>query len=356
MIDRSLVKRRISVDIRGKIKTGYKHPTSGLPVKTDYFVIDKFPELRSDYAEKPNKLIIFFPDDDIEEVMDYDFVKWGRKEGQERGFKTRSCTGKTCTIRTDCEIGGETFKAGDVVPCVCRALLDPEKDKKQICRADMYLRAYIFCPSVGRPDNPLCYIFESHSTNSADAILNVLEDVKRLTIDDNNPNGRLVGIPFLLSVKMIQDIKKSYPIWHLQPIGTVTKIREWALDARKSNLILPKNELKLETTEQGGYEVINEDDGDKEETILARNSDTVPFVADIPASPAKDTSKDMDAEKMKIADAHMGVLLDELRQLPQDRRVVITWKNEKQSEFESLPPEMFRNVFNALNDKMQSIK
>lgn len=207
------------VDPRGKLKTGMK--LNNLPKSLDYFNAEKFPELREAYGEKPAAFVVRFPSDEPIDFFDCNFEHWaGRKADKETGTLIRKCDGEVCLHRINETIAGTTYGAGEESGCVCQTL---KEDDKQRCKYVAYLKAWVVLPQTGKIENPLCYLFETHSQNSGDAIMSALNDVRILT------GGTLRGIPFSLSVKMVsgkEDAKQKFPIWTLLPLGTVTQMRE----------------------------------------------------------------------------------------------------------------------------------
>lgn len=202
------MKLNLVCDQRGKITTGIKSTSSGgkeIPKAVDYFVIDKFPEIIQEYGQKPNKLIIAFPTNDINSLFDCNYVAYGNET------KLRQCDGETCIHRIDENIDGEQYKAGQETKCICKELAENHKKR---CRYVMYLKAWILKKN-GSLLSPNIYLFTSGSKNTGDNIYSELEKVRFLN------NEILQHIPFGLSVKMIsgkEDAKKTFPIWTLQAI------------------------------------------------------------------------------------------------------------------------------------------
>lgn len=213
------IRFRITTDQRGKISTG-KKSEQGYPQSLDYFYIEDFPELMKVYGNKPQKLLIYFPSDIIQDFFDCNYVLYGGGSATKKGTKIRSCDSETCIHRIAEEIKGIKYGAGEETPCICNDL--PEDDKKR-CKYSMYFKAFIALPTTGKVDFPTCFMFESHSKNSGDAIFSELEKIKALN------QGILRNVPFLLSVKMIEgkaDPKQKFPIWSLQAFGTLSQIQE----------------------------------------------------------------------------------------------------------------------------------
>ena len=221
-------KIRITVDKRGKIKTG-KKSESGFPVALDYFNVEKFPELAAAYGEKPEKFIVFTPTNEIEDAFDDTFALY---KGHDKGaIKIRSCDGETCTHIFDETIDGTKYGAGEETGCVCENMPErvpdpskPDKDKPNPdrCKYGAYLKVYIGMPPYFKVDNAACYLFETHSQNSGDAIKSELTKVHALTA------GKLFKIPFILSVKKVSHPEKKnvkFPIWHLQMHGLLSDLR-----------------------------------------------------------------------------------------------------------------------------------
>src|SRR3990172_10275402 len=103
---RKNIKIRISSDLRGKIKTGEKSD-KGYPKSLDYFNVESFPELAIAYVNKPEKLIVYCPSDNLSDFFFTEYSKWGKGTNQEQGIKLRSCDGETY----------EDMKTGEFKPC-----------------------------------------------------------------------------------------------------------------------------------------------------------------------------------------------------------------------------------------------
>ena len=110
-------------------KTGKEYPKS-----VDYFVIDDFPELIKSYGLKPNKLVLFFPSNNIEDFLDINYVLYGGNQQL-----IRKCDGESCYHRIDNEIEGvASFKAGSTTPCICKEY-DLSSDHKKHCRSFFWM-------------------------------------------------------------------------------------------------------------------------------------------------------------------------------------------------------------------------
>ena len=210
-------------------KTGKEYPKS-----VDYFVIDDFPELIKSYGLKPNKLVLFFPSNNIEDFLDINYVLYGGNQQL-----IRKCDGESCYHRIDNEIEGvASFKAGSTTPCICKEY-DLAQDHKKHCRSFFWMKAFVGDMKLGKVESPMCYLFKSGSKNSAENIISELEKVKSIT------GGNLLFIPFGLSVEMVsgsQDAKSKFPIWKLQGLGSISQMKDWN---EKSSLLIPtKQELK----------------------------------------------------------------------------------------------------------------
>lgn len=234
---------RVMVDPRGKIKTGMKAKNSEgkeYPKSLDHFNVVKFPELVEQYGEKPAAFVIQFPSNEPIDFFDCNYEHWsGRKKEGEQGVLIRRCDGETCLHRINEEIAGKKYAAGEESRCVC---LDMKEDDKKRCGYTAYLKAWIVSPQTGNIENPLCYLFETHSRNSGDAIYSALNDVRVLT------NGVLRGIRFSLSVRMVagkEDAKMKFPIWTLLPLGTVTEMRNRAKMLTEAKETPPEKLLPL---------------------------------------------------------------------------------------------------------------
>lgn len=207
---------RITVDMRGKITSGKKND-KGMPQKLDYFDVSDFPELKVIYGEKPTKILVYVPTDDPIDFYESAYNSWYTANGGTSG-KKRCCDGEICVHRIQETIAGKTYGAGEESPCICKDLPDGDKNK---CRFDCYFKVFIGDPVRGKIINPSCYMFSTHSQNSADAILSELNKMKDIN------NGIIRGLPFLLTVKMAtssKDNQKKFPIWSLQAWGTMESL------------------------------------------------------------------------------------------------------------------------------------
>jgi len=215
------IKIRITTDGRGKITSG-KKSDKGFPQSLDYFDVSDFSELLTIYGEKPEKIVIFFPTDNIADFYDCNYVKWSKKEGKE-GVKVRQCDGEECQHRIAETFGGKKFEAGDMSECICKSLPEDSEEKKHECKYHCYFKAYIADPTLGKVNNPSCYWFETGSKNSGDAIYSEIEKIRTLNM------GVIRNVPFILSLKMVggkENAKIKFPIWALQAVGMLSEIRE----------------------------------------------------------------------------------------------------------------------------------
>jgi hypothetical protein len=127
-----------------------------------------------------------------------------------------------CLHRINETINGIDFAAGEESECLCEKLAEDSKDR---CRFDCYFKVFIGNPKTGNIENSSCYLFTTHSQNSADAIFSELDKVKSLNM------GVIRFIPFILSVKMCSgktDAAHKFPIWSLQVMGMLADIRKRA--------------------------------------------------------------------------------------------------------------------------------
>jgi hypothetical protein len=218
---RTDIKPRIASDKRGKIKTGQRSE-KGFPQSLNYFNIDNFPELIAAYGNKPDKLILFFPSNDIENFYRTEYNSYGSNQA-----KKRTCDGQNCTHHIDETVNGITYKAGQDSPCCCKE----NDNEKELCVCYMSIKAFI-ANMEGIVISPLCYYFESHSANTADNLYSEILKTWQMF------GGKLVGIPFLLSVQMVagKEANKKFPIWNIQAIGTIQQLTLMAHDS-----IIPTN-------------------------------------------------------------------------------------------------------------------
>jgi len=259
---RQNMKRRISSDQRGKIKTGIKvkKENKEYPQSLDYFYVNAFPELLDAYGEKPDKLIIVFPSNNIDEFFNTEYNLWASKGGSH--VKKRYCDSVECTHYISEEIGGQKYSPGEISPCLC---FDEDGNKTDIenklrCKSYTSIKAFIIHPQKGTIISPTCYLFETHSDNSSNNIYTEIDKIWHMT------GGLLTKIPFVLSVNMVESTvaengeseKRKYPIWHLQAFGTTEQIIEFS------------NRPMLPTTEKTKIELAEETpqiEAPKEETI-----------------------------------------------------------------------------------------
>ena len=222
------IQLRVSADPRGKIKSGMKS-AEGLPKSIDYFNISKFPELIKAYGEKPSVLILFFPTHRITDFFDCNNILWNKTN-----TKTRQCDGETCFHRIAETVGGKKYAAGEESSCICKDLdANSKEDKKRMCGYTDYFKAYIATPQTGKVESPMCYLFETGSHNSGENVLSALEQILALN------EGHLLGVPFILSVKMVagRDAQTKFPIWTMTPFGLMSEIR------KRSGFELPPTDL-----------------------------------------------------------------------------------------------------------------
>lgn len=244
---KSLKANKINVDRRGKITTGTKIYSEkagrDIPHATDYFNIDSFPELKEVYGEKPSKLMIIFPTDEIADFFAADNVLYGSNNAM-----IRKCDGEECTHRIDEELtlvgryneAGELeetpehqkkYVAGEIGECVCKLMPATingqrgEKKNPKLCSCAMYLKAFVVDHKKGKIIQPTCYHFYSGSENSAMNIYSELMKIFKLM------NGRIAGLPFGLSVDMVPGRTRAnikYPIWNIQALGTMAQLEKAA--------------------------------------------------------------------------------------------------------------------------------
>ncbi len=286
MIIKNLKKDRISVNKKGKITSGIKVTNErGIeyPKAVDYFVIDDFPELIEIYGQKPKKMVLVFPTNEIEDFFQASYVLYGSNQQM-----IRKCDGEECIhrIKETITLVGEydelgnihetaepyekQFEAGEIGECICKLM--PKtilKDGKEIrnpkvCSVAMYLKAFIVDYKAHRIVSPLCYLFYSGSENTASNIYSELNKVKMMM-------GRLAGIPFGISVEMIPgktNAKVKYPIWSLQVLGSMAQLEESTrgfIDYKSiliGNKTEPAKQLTTNNIDPQKEDIIKEEDGE----------------------------------------------------------------------------------------------
>lgn len=218
MIKEELIRSRMMCDSRGKISTGMKSP-KGYPMSTDYFVCDAFKEITGLYGEKPKKLIIYMPSDDLYDFFDCNFQQY-RSDHQ----KVRQCDGEMCRHILDetvnikpkegeTELRSKSFEQGQVTACICNYMPETVVNKKnetvknpQLCSYGMSLKAFVANPVTMRPMSPQPIMFRSGSKNTGDTIFT---ELKRYT--------RFRGIPFEVEVDLVRVGGKQFPVWKIRP-------------------------------------------------------------------------------------------------------------------------------------------
>jgi len=221
-------------DNRGKISTGMKSP-KGFPMSTDYFVCDAFKEITGLYGEKPSKLIIYMPSDDLYDFFDCNFQQY-RSDHQ----KVRQCDGEFCRHILDETVNikpkeGETelrvksFEQGQVTACICNFMPEtvpnPKKNNEpmknpQLCSYGMSLKAFVANPVTLRPMSPQPIMFRSGSKNTGDTIFTELKRYPRFR-----------GIPFELEVSIVRVGQNKFPVWKIRPYIEIESMIAYQLEA-----------------------------------------------------------------------------------------------------------------------------
>jgi hypothetical protein len=253
----------MTADGRGKITTGKKGKSStgkDIPKSVDHFNIEKFPELVHIYGEKPDKLFILFPSDNVDDFFQTEYNRWATSDSG-NPWKKRSCDGETCyhnsleTLRVDGK--DQDFKPGEEHECFkCHSPDDCSLDSDDRCSTYTAFSAFILDPRSkhGTIVLPRPYRFQTNSVNSSDNLLSEL-----FNIFDNF--GGLSGIPFVLSVKMTESqvIEKGktqmrkFPLWNLEAYGSVAMINMFRdrkqLPTRQENAIIIDESKMIESPE-----------------------------------------------------------------------------------------------------------
>lgn len=205
---RKNMKLRIASDHRGKITTGIKAKNAKgveYPKALDYFNISDFPELLEVYGEKPAKLLVLFPSINIEDFLFSEWSEWGGSG--DTSIKKISCDGETCN-----DLVNNTTKPCQHPACKCKAYTG--------------LKAWVADPNTGVIINPVPYRFQTLSPNSGDSLYSAILLAWQMV------GGKILGVPFVLSVKMVEKLvegkKNRFPIWDLQPAGTVHSIMAYS--------------------------------------------------------------------------------------------------------------------------------
>jgi hypothetical protein len=233
---------KLESDSRGKITTGKKREGTDQGQALDYFNLDKFPELKQLYGEKPTSLLIVLPDE-FPYVYKEAFERWGRSANArtERGSKISECDGETCRFRIPYTIGTRRIEPQTSMPCVCREMrlrfipgyedeydeLDQNEEiRRRACKYNMYLTAYVASPHDGKVQNFVPYCFRTSSLHSGASVRSVLEYMTQFTTARFGA-PRITWMRFHLSVKMVEardDPSKKFPIWQCRPAETMQQI------------------------------------------------------------------------------------------------------------------------------------
>lgn len=83
MAIRGLTDRRAYFPRIGKIRLGVKTEGGGYPKDTDHFIVTAFPEIVKVYGEKPKRLIVAFPANDIEAIFPTALESWRQRKPRE---------------------------------------------------------------------------------------------------------------------------------------------------------------------------------------------------------------------------------------------------------------------------------
>lgn len=351
MIDTAKMPLKLACYKHAKIKSGKKGKSSkgkDIPMKLDYFNIVKFPELLEEFGDKPKRIPIILPLDDINSFYTFHMAKWGMSKGKEKGVEMRRCNLTTCLHRGNYEIKGRKFSAGETTECICQSALlnkEVEDDAKKMCRADLQLKAFIFIPTKKRIDSPLAYIFESHSINSGINILSALTQLQEAMKPING--GRIAGMPMILSVNMVSregDLSNTYPIWSLEPVATLTRMGEWSEAMEDENKLL-KMDFSINEV-QGGLELA---EGTSEEESGETISIETP--EDDRIFPFEEKKSEVEP-KVIPADYHR--LKKELTEMPDkvSKSTLIEWKKTNEIAITGLPDSLMAEIWNLLTEEI----
>lgn len=244
-------KMRVSSDIRGKITTGMKVKKNGkeYPKALDYFNITAFDELIEAYGEKPSKLVIIFPSDNIDEFIQTEYSVWSTSKSG-NPWKKRTCDGEVCLHNAPEKLNGTDYIAGEEHECFRCYDDDCELPERDRCKSYTGFSARVIDPKAGTIISPRPYRFQTNSDNSSDRILSECTNIF-------NGFGGIAGIPFILSVEMKESQvpgkdgkveKRQFPLWDLQAHGTVAMINMYRerrqLPTREENaLILDESKM-----------------------------------------------------------------------------------------------------------------
>ncbi len=195
---------RIQLDPRGKIRLGKKGP-NGYPVSLDYFDVDCFEELKQLYDERPDKLKVAFPTDDL----DISALNEMRLYNSAQKI-VRQCDGIQCTHRLENTISGHTYQPGEVTKCVCQEAGDDDAKKK--CTPHLWLKLFVLHPTDLSLLNPYCYGLHTGGWSSIQNVISALRQVQAVY-------GSIQRRVFELVVKKVKANSgpNQFPVLELHP-------------------------------------------------------------------------------------------------------------------------------------------
>lgn len=254
-----LRQKKVNVDPRKKISTGYRSVEKDLPKKAGHFVVAHpeekeevyYPELVELYGDKPIMFYIAFPSNNIEDFFKAKMNIWGSNK-----VKKRSCDQNICEHYLDETVGGVDYKAGVQSECVCHknGFIDDsgilakglnKLQKSQCCKPDIYLSCWILNPKTLQIINPLPYLIESHSQYSYDNIYSELLKYRELT-----------SKVFVITVKTVKGVNTSYDLLQLYPFVSNNLLSGQTQNFKLIGEIDEETRTKL--LEQGDFEDIDD--------------------------------------------------------------------------------------------------
>ena len=248
-LSKNIFKTKYQADKRGSITSGLR----GKKQSIDYFRITDFEELVRVYGDKPDKLVISFPSNNTE-----DFINAFKGEYGSNHKLKRICDGDRFSVKYDhqdrvCKVDGNGRKVKTIVDGREKIIyretgewLRMDTDYKcnfPKCPCGMnfnflaFVCDYRLCDEEDvadmRPVTPYLYRFGTHSIN----IYNAFKTEWNLRLAQGIS---LIGLKYIISVKMGGAGNIKYPIWEL----TMPPQRLHSIPNFKSLMAVPTEETQ----------------------------------------------------------------------------------------------------------------
>lgn len=187
----SVRKVKLGRDQRGDISCGMRGKLKSL----DYFRVEDFPEVAAAYGLKPDRLIIYFPPGRIQDYFYFNKGEWNKNKKRKR-----VCDGVKYEVMYRQQINGIWREPGKDYDCECETCGCE-------CKANVSFTAYVAHPETL---NVITHIPIRFRTTSESAGYHLLSN---LELREN----QILGLPWILSVKMVEVGDKKFPAWNIEP-------------------------------------------------------------------------------------------------------------------------------------------